>query len=500
MGNNCDSKQTLTGINYCETSLGDKMPNAMQGFCTLDGVGGDRYRDTYCPLNGAPGEWIAGPGTESTGGCLYNDAKPYEEFGQSGCCDGECAITGAQVFCRRAAFTGDPTQCCINNYTCNAGVPGLCFSDPGTTAAPNAQFQNTCADGVSPSGGPYVPNNRLISSPDCQDVMTAYCSGADLPGSTAWLDRWLPQGGNDSPCLLTIKQSLYGTDTDPCNTGPVIVPGAPCNTAPTQPINAEGYYAMTGLVDAVVTRYVADGFQLGSLPGQTGFNPFQDLLYEQICCPYSGLCQTALKSTCAQYTAQRISFNPAVTQFCGCFLPDGEYAVYDDQFNAPPQCTPMCNQANNVPIVGISGIPLVCDQAICIIDDITLNLVGSQVGGGINTTQVCNGCSNGNCSCIVSNTTINAINDVVGGNVDPVTQACGQAVTCSQTNTSGVGPAVINVPCASLGEDPFAQFTAEQTAAEGRAQRFSVSLTMAVAIVVLLLAFVLIYFFGYKRR
>ena len=467
-------------------NLTDPVPN----FCTLAGVGGDADRAKVCATVNSAGELVAG---NQTAACGYDSCTPGQE--QGGCCPTAgggtcCAIAGAGTNCIRAKFTGDPLACCLQNYNCNPSNVNLCFSD--------ASHQNTCSDGFG------VPNYRNTTSTNCHDSLLLYCSGTlptDDPNSHEWLSRWQPGVGGRVSCIDILRLNMFSIPgQNQCNAGPDPVAGV-CNIPlGSIPISAPGYFYGQSLVSAAVAHYSAQGLVLGSLPGFQGFNPFQDLLYSNVCCPYPGLCQPALEQACSLYTAQRISLNPAVTQWCGCHLPQGEYEAYSAKFNIPPQCTPMCNRVNTIPIVGIDAQPVLCQQNVCLIDNIAVNLVNSQIGGAINFNQICGSCGGSssvasNCSCIVTNNTVDITNSTIGGNFVPISQNCGN-FTCTQTNPSSLGPVTINVPCATGTSNPFVDFQAKVAAAEASARKTSIIITLIVVGIALVVIFALIYFFS----
>lgn len=477
MGNNCASIQTPDTNNLCFVGVNERS-EAMPGFCTLLGPAGDSYRTEYCSLMSTAGEWGRAETVEND--CSYDDCQPFRET-TPGCCRGCCGIVGGGLSCERLSFTGNPLRCCLNDLACAAtgstGAPPQCYSDP--------QKQQACADGRNGQ-----PNYRSLVSTDCQDVFLQYCTGTlpeDNPNSTAWLDRWTIPGTGS--CSYILNRNLFRNSV-PCLavTGPSF---GICNIPPPLPFDSEGYFWGQRLISAAMQRYEEQGFQIGSLPGFPGFNPWQDFLYNNVCCPYPGLCQSGLDEICSTKTAQRISFNPAVAQWCGCHLPTGEYQDYSARFNIPPECTPMCNRAGTIPIVGVNGEAINCRQNICLIDGVTLNLINSQIGGGIEFDQVCGNCPSGaQCSCVVSDTTIDVFNSTIGGNLVPIGEGCGSFL-CSQTNPGTTGPATINVPCTGTGAfNPYAQLEAEQEAANATAKKNAWVWTL----IAIGIALVLIYF------
>ena len=153
----------------------------------------------------------------------------------------------------------------------------------------------------------------------------------------------------------------------------------------------------------------------------------------------------------------------------------------------------MCNRFGTVPIVGINAEPVLCEQNICLIDDVTVNIVQSQIGGGIDFNQICANCPGGQCSCIVSNTTIDIDNSTIGGNVVPVAEGCG-SISCTQSNPGVTGPAQLPVACSGTGSvNPYAEFEAETAAAEAAANQSSLLWTIAIIGVGLILIFLIIW-------
>ena len=153
----------------------------------------------------------------------------------------------------------------------------------------------------------------------------------------------------------------------------------------------------------------------------------------------------------------------------------------------------MCNRAGTIPIVGINGEAINCRQTICLIDDVTLNLVNAQIGGGIEFNQICGNCPGAQCSCIVSNTTIDIENSTIGGNFVPVGEGCGSFL-CSQTNPGTTGPNIINVPCdGTAGFNPYAEFEAEQAAAQEAARKNAWVWTLIAIGIALMLIYLIIF-------
>lgn len=489
MGNNCGSYQNPDTRNLCLPHLGEVSP-PMPGFCAEEGSRGDNNRATYCNAMSISGEW-GKPIDNGPGKCQYNNCNGHQS-GSKGCCGACCAIVGGTLGCTRLQFTGQPIPCCFNDVACDSQIDNYtpaCFSDPFQ--------QQTCADGVTGPNGEIVPNYRSIVSNDCKQKLTQYCTGTlptDNPDSIDWINRWTVNNGGTGSCYYALLRNIFnapGAGPNHCfNPASIVLPPGVCNIEPPFPYNADGYFWGQSLIEATMMRLQEQGINIGTLPGFPGYNPFQDFLQTNVCCPYPGLCQSGLDTICAQYTAQRLSLNPAIAQWCGCHLAPQEYQDYSVKFNIQPQCTPMCNRNGTIPIVGNNGQPLLCNNTICLIDDVTVNLVAAQIGGGLNFNQVCGNCGNNTqCSCIISDTTVDITNSTIGGSVIPIAQGCG-TTTCSQTNPGTTGPATITVSCGTGSFNPYTQYQEQVAAQQAEARKTSLLWTL----LVIVLACVAIYF------
>jgi len=118
-----------------------------------------------CPQNG---EFIAdGEG----GNCYYNGAKPGTEIAcSSGCRDenGNCAIAGKRIRCKRVAYKGDPTRCCLSG----AQTDGNTTCDPAYNSVSNVGCQEAMKSYCS-SGSNFFTDSK------CRDWWTANPAAAD---------------------------------------------------------------------------------------------------------------------------------------------------------------------------------------------------------------------------------------------------------------------------------------------------------------------------------
>ena len=350
------------------------------------------------------------------------------------------------------------------------------------------------------------PIYRSPSATGCQGLFLPFCSGADLtdPTDISWIGRWMdPLTGLPVPsgCLDILENNLFnlpGGGVGSCPPLPIPPPPGSCQVFDLgMPINASGYNWASQLVTAVFEKYSSNGFIVGTLPGTIGFNEFQDFLYTYICCQFPSLCSSGLSNVCSSYSAQRLSLNPEAANWCGCYLPIEEYATYIDKFQINKECTPMCNRIGAIPLTTLDNQKIGCEQDICLIDNVTINLLKTQVGAEININQFCSGCSsNASCTCVIENNTLDSINSSVGGGFN-IGQFC-QSSNCVRGNSGPDGNTsqLVTVPCDTPGAfNPFAQRQEEVSQSETTANNnrtIYILIIVGVAIGLLILAAILI--------
>lgn len=432
-----------TTTNQCN-SIGDhwKPP----GFCTANDD--ESFREAVCVALGAPGEWDYDPSSQpGIASCYYNgNTNNSVGIPGSATCPG---YSGGDVVCVRIGYAGDNLQCCINDVAFNSQQPSgtagasppACFSDMAKqkTCDPcfrNITWQTPCASG---------------SGKGCRDLMHSYCLGEDLPiGDTSWINRWYdPITLQSGPCTHALKRNLFPHFNTPATLGSVPFPSVGSCTpvdGKLYPVAAGGAAWGSELMRETFKKYASDGLSIGSSPGQPGYNQFQEWL-QGICCASPVLCGSSLSQVCSSYTAEELPLNPSIANWCGCYLPDKEYAKYVDLYQVNKECTPMCNRPATIPIVAGDNNPYTCSQTVCIIDDLTLNFAESTAGT-VSISQVCNSCSpqsgnaTGTCSCVINGNEINVASSTIG-NID-----IGQSCSSKTCNFDGVdkscGPAEDN--------------------------------------------------------
>lgn len=402
--------------NYCNSINGTyEIPN----FCTTAGPAGDSKRQTYCEKLGNAGEWTISNDEGKT--CNYYDCDgSVSVWCGSGTCSGACCkIIGSGAKCKRIGFTGDPNACCLKDYNCTKS-DNSCFSDETKTA--------TCSDG---SNG--TPNYRRITSTDCRATLRNYCTGTmkgDNYNSVEWLNRFY---GNDS-CVDAIKKNVY------------FIPNTSAECGKSSSFSGDGFFWSQSIMTDIFKHYTDNGYVIGSFPGNKGYNIFQNVLYD-ICNEIPGLCQDSLQHICRNYNSSQLSNNPQLNIWCGCHMNKTQYEPYSTKYNIPLQCSPNCNRSGVIQASGSDGKANVCDQNICIIDNINLNLMKSSGQGNINFEQVCGYCPNGECSCLISDVDIKAVNTLFNQSNININQTC-LSTTCNLINKNqNFGPTQIPVNC-----------------------------------------------------
>lgn len=322
--------------------------------------------------------------------------------------------------CRRVAYLGATGYCCIGN------------NDPYVHPNPCFDQQNyTCP-----------PEIKSDTNQACYAPILNYCSEAsDLETLDA---NW---NGTYPPCLYTIDQWLVGSTTPFTVVGGEQIPYSLYN-------NIQGYTYTSQMMQNFNRLYSNWGYRLGAPRGSPSYSTIEDNIFG-ICNASPGNCSSMLTTYCSQYSADDLVSNPNLIRWCGCYLPDSEYAKYVNQYQINKECTPLCNRRGNIPLTDPTGTSTVsCSTDTCLIDNISISLLNTTVNNGINFSQLCGGCGQSNsststssCTCIMENNTISAVNSKIGGGIN-LSQSCGSSV-CYQDNSNSAGPKQLQIDCNS---------------------------------------------------
>lgn len=162
--------------------------------------------------------------------------------------------------------------------------------------------------------------------------------------------------------------------------------------------------------------------------------------FTEHCSANTGICDDLLEVACKNITKEDVKKDSNLAKLCSCFMPDDQYTLPGI---IPIECNGFC--ALNDSIGGVvRGYyddeekrmkPLKCKQTTCVIDDVTVNLINSELDGNISFDQICGSCPSGSCNCVFNDITIDGTNSVIKGNIN-FTQECGG---CSQIGVTSDG-------------------------------------------------------------
>lgn len=316
--------------------------------------------------------------------------------------------------CQRTSYKGNPGYCCIGN------------SNPYINPTP-------CFDSI---GYTCNVNNRSNVSNACYQPIISYCSSAQT--IQAMENNWSQLY---PPCLYTLDSWFVGGTTPFTVTGGYNIPSNLYN-------NTTGLSSASDMMVQFNRLYTNWGYSLGAGRASTAYNPIEENIYS-ICSASPGSCSDMLTEYCTGISSQDITSNPNLLRWCGCYLPDQEYARYVNQYQLNKECTPLCNRQGNIPLVTPDKTTTrTCKTDNCLIDGISLNLLNTVISDGINFSQLCGGCGDGgsgSCTCIMDNLTLTTANTNLQGSIN-LSQQCGSTI-CYASNSNELGPNQVSVDC-----------------------------------------------------
>lgn len=575
-----DSNTNKTNNTFCQ-ELGGLLYNpANQKFVYPEstGVNGAKCASSinsdYCVVTG-------GDTNSSAGSCLKN-----HNFGDPlNCClrDYQCNdgtdIYGTTCFsdssndatCPREFRAPDTqgcnfltTQYCLGNYSknpddptylpegvdftalwMNTGIEGVPFQVNALPAGSRYQKINdqpcTLADLNPETGAPrsgktcqlsgFVlpihdnPTYTVGSTPICQQIFWRTLYG----NQPTFLNQyWRTDGGPQDCPAGTVVGSFSGFTI--CENTSVPPQASACQATPFggNPTPSGTIWAQT-ILTAAVNKLKAKGVSIINPPTTGADQPFIQWLYT-VCKQYPNLCQGFIQDECATADPADFAGNQNLWDWCGCYMADDRYANYTNNFGVTKECSPYCNAPNTVPLVnGDTTQPLLCQQSVCIIDDVAINLVKSRFQNGtnnINFSQICNSCGSGygsgvnnqgayinnsgnssfnnisttNCNCVISNFTLNTINTVLTGDGINISQACNGNSTCynTVTNTDGTVSST-PIDCASNGISISNTVLEYKKELETRAANISIYWVIFLVVVLVCILVILWMFFAPRK-
>ena len=336
---------------------------------------------------------------------------------------------GSQVYCERTEYTAPDLPCCLRTWPDNIWGRNI----ETTTDYPNDDIQNkdNCFY-VDPetlevdSDRTCKPETASRDTPTCSRGIAEYCMGnTDIQGNstsfnvldTSWIrERWI----DPNPLDPDADKSICEEQLD-------LYLSQPSGPGATNAIN---------LLDRLIHRMRLTRHSINDARASTSPETAQIWnLINNYCKSYPGVCDQALFNFCSQYSYQDLLYDQPLTELCGCFLPQAEYNQYSSIVSMPRQCAPICNQDNTIKTGNLGLMQWDrCDRDICLIDDLTINAIYSDID--VNVSQVCGGCGaeGGQCTCIMSNLDFTAVDSNVRLDIE---QNCHQT-TCHNKQDGNV--------------------------------------------------------------
>jgi len=344
--------------------------------------------------------------------------------GDPGCsCDSTCTkpggyTGGSRCAITRTSFQGNKAGCCLiggGGRTIGTCEPDKLVNCPDPTIQWDKIYDDTYTCNVD--SDPYGNSGGV----NCPQEVAKVCSNySDYPNT---FKQWEPDGY----CYKWVMNS--GGDTE------AVAP------------------VLTSALDNFTNLWGID------LP-KDSYAPMRKHLSNllSICRtdPYGQVCSASLERLCSRknpWNKNRVTRDDVSTAFsnigdlnssnivsaCGCHLDQQEYREYvkdgivESNTNA---CDPLCKLPGTIPkwscpVQGQPCVKATCSQNICVIDNVTIDIINSNVGD-ITFNVACGGCEGGNCLCIFSD--INILNQASNvGNIDFNTSCGGNCMTVDPT-------------------------------------------------------------------
>jgi len=161
----------------------------------------------------------------------------------------------------------------------------------------------------------------------------------------------------------------------------------------------------------------------------------------QMCvAPATGVCDSSLRYMCQQFDREDLNADPALLNICGCsLLQTGRTEPYPkpneswkDLEGAPQTESPYYDSPsgdNCDPVCAASGIYQCsgpCTSMMCIIDDVTVNVINSSLDGSnpVTLSQLCNDCGERGCICYMGDITVRDTSDNIQAQIKETCDTC----------------------------------------------------------------------------
>jgi hypothetical protein len=317
----------------------------------------------------------------------------------------------------------------------------VCELNPNTGLPIGDSKSNSCPRNatitITNPAIPYITDNELNfqSLPPCQSIFWRTLYGNEPKFQNQY---WTTD--SNQPC----PPDLNGNPQAACETSSNAPQGAACGSQPGAGIpTPSGVDWARKTLNTVVGKIKSTYNQSIITPPNLQVNaPFFGWLYN-VCASYPYLCKDFLETECSNVTQEILDDSPGARNWCGCYLPSEFYDKYTNDF-INVECTPYCNSSSVIPLSQADGTaPQFCEQSVCIIDDVAINLAKTEFegnGGSINFNQVCGSCGS-NYQNSINKTNFSNTGNIQSGST--TTKNGSQSATIAK-ETSGLNSTLIN--------------------------------------------------------
>lgn len=260
---------------------------------------------------------------------------------------------------------------------------------------------------------------------ECQPTLfsTVEACSENTPGTTIF-DQWC-----DYDCIGTFSNYIYGGDS-------------------VLKYNATNQLSVQQNVTDLFNNYLSTNV-ITDDTDDPGYSNFQNTLLSMCTNPtLPGICDDFLTGWCEQYTREETINNPTLTSFCGCYVPPNpNYLKFTvtppgcvgKKCTEQPQCDPLCRRSTTVQkAVQEAGTLITCSQNVCVIDQVAIDIVNSQIGNNVNFTSICPACGGGNaknCLCVIAGVNVSSTLGNVG--IANINEFCGEGSVCLVEDSEG---------------------------------------------------------------
>lgn len=198
--------------------------------------------------------------------------------------------------------------------------------------------------------------------------------------------------------------------------------------------NYENNMILQGVILSYMNSYVSQNGRYSLTSSNK--DPFQsEILNMCNSVELPGVCEPFLSQYCENFTRNEVGSDITLTNFCGCYT---EPNPYIEKYSIKPSCDNLCNRSlSSRKLLSLQDGTLdLCENNVCVIDDINLNFSDSVVDSGINFTSLCSSCIGGNCTCVISGVNLSNLLGSIGI-VENISQYCGTGSICIVKDASG---------------------------------------------------------------